>query len=185
MGIQVVMITGDNKRTAQAIDKEVGISEVLAEILPEGKSRKVKKYQSEGKTTAIVGDGINDAPALVQADVGIAISSGIDVAVESADIVLMKNDLMSVPASIDLSRKTIKNIKQNLFWAFFYNAAGIPITRGLLHIFGGPLLNLMIAAGAVSLSSVSVVTNALRLRKFKPKESNDYEKENIYRRNDL
>ena len=170
MGIQVVMITGDNKRTAQAIAREVGIKKVLAEILPEGKSLEVKKYQAEGKITAMVGDGINDSPALVQADVGIAISSGTDVAVESADIVLMKNDLMSVPASIDLSRKTIKNIKQNLFWAFFYNAAGIPIAMGLLHVFGGPLLNPMIAAGAMSLSSVSVVTNALRLRKFKPKE---------------
>jgi len=170
MGIQVVMITGDNQRTAKAIGKEVGIKEVLAEILPDGKAKEVKKFQNEGKITAMVGDGINDAPALVQSDVGIAISSGTDVAVESADIVLMNNDLISVPASIDLSRKTIKNIKQNLFWAFFYNTAGIPIAMGLLHVFGGPLLNPMIAAGAMSLSSVSVVSNALRLRKFKPKE---------------
>ena len=170
MGIRVVMITGDNERTAKAIAREVGIDEVLAEILPEGKALQVKKFQEQGNITAMVGDGINDAPALVQADVGIAVSSGTDVAVESADIVLMKNDLLAVPSSIDLSRQTIKNIKQNLFWAFFYNTAGIPVAMGVLYLLGGPLLNPMIAAAAMSLSSVSVVTNALRLRKFKPKE---------------
>ncbi len=168
MGIKTAMITGDNQNTAYAIAKEVGIDVVLAEVLPHEKSEKVKRIQSDGNIVAMVGDGINDSPALAQADVGIAIGSGTDVAIESADIVLMKNDLMDVPAAIKLSKSTIKNIKENLFWAFGYNTIGIPIAMGILYLFGGPLMNPMIAGAAMSLSSVSVVTNALRLKTFSP-----------------
>ena len=167
MGIQVAMMTGDHERTAQAIAAEVGIDRVFSEVLPQDKANYVSKLQEEGYIIAMVGYGINDAPALAQAQVGIAIGTGTDVAIESADAVLMKSDLMDVPAMLKLSRATIRNIKENLFWAFAYNVIGIPFAMGVLHLFGGPLLNPMIAGAAMSFSSVSVVLNALRLKRWK------------------
>lgn len=167
-GIRVYMMTGDHQITAKAIAKEVGITDVIAEVLPEDKSKEVGKLIEAGYKVAMVGDGINDAPALALADVGIAIGNGTDVAIESADIVLMRNDLMDVSTAIELSKKTIINIKENLFWAFFYNTLGIPVAMGVLYLFGGPLLDPMLAGAAMSFSSVSVVMNALRLKRFKP-----------------
>ena len=169
MGIEIVMLTGDNEKTAKAIAKELGISRVVAEVLPNEKAGKVKEIQAEGKKVAMVGDGINDAPALALADVGIAIGSGTDIAMESADIVLMRSDIMDVISAVQLSRKTMKNIKENLFWGLIFNIIGIPVAMGVLHLFGGPLLNPMIGAFAMSFSSVTVLVNALRLKIFKPK----------------
>lgn len=168
MGIKSVMITGDNKKTADAIARQVGIDTVVAEVLPEDKEKEVRNFQSEGKV-AMVGDGINDAPALARADVGIAIGAGTEVAIESADVVLMRSNLLDVASAVGLSRAVMRNIKQNLFWAFIYNAIGIPIAAGLLYHKFGILLNPMIAAAAMSFSSVSVVSNALRLKFFTPK----------------
>lgn len=167
MGIKTVMLTGDNSRTAKAVAGELDIDSYIAEVLPEEKAEHIKKLQQEGEVVAMAGDGINDAVALTQADVGIAVGQGTDVAIECADIVLIKDDLRDVCKAIRLSKATIRNIKQNLFWAFGYNSLGIPIAMGALHIFGGPLLNPMIAAAAMSLSSVSVVSNALRLKQCK------------------
>ena len=168
LGIDVVMLTGDNKKTAEAIRRQTGIDRVVAEVLPQDKEEEVRKLQAEGKKVAMIGDGINDAPALARADVGIAIGAGTDVAIESADIVLMKSDLLDAVAAIELSHAVIRNIKQNLFWAFFYNSIGIPLAAGVLFIPFGLKLNPMFAAAAMSFSSVSVVTNALRLKLFKP-----------------
>ncbi|WP_270619061.1 heavy metal translocating P-type ATPase [Streptococcus sanguinis] len=167
MGLEVIMLTGDREETATAIAQKAGIQKVIAGVLPDGKAAAIKNLQEAGKKLAMVGDGINDAPALVQADVGIAIGSGADVAIESADVVLMHSDLQDVVKAIKLSQATIRNIKENLFWAFAYNTLGIPIAMGILHLFGGPLLNPMLAGLAMSLSSVSVVANALRLGRFK------------------
>lgn len=167
MGIKILMLTGDNSRTAKAVAGELNIDSFVAEVLPEEKALHIKKLQEQGEVTAMAGDGINDAVALTQADVGIAVGQGTDVAIECADIVLIKDDLRDVCKAIRLSKATIRNIRQNLFWAFGYNTLGIPVAMGLLHIFGGPLLNPMIAAAAMSLSSVSVVSNALRLKTVK------------------
>ena len=169
LGLEVVMLTGDNKRTAHAIGRELGVTSVLAEVLPQDKERKIASLQAEGKKVAMVGDGINDAPALARAEVGLAIGAGTDVAIESADIVLMKSDLLDVAAAVELSRATIRNIRQNLFWAFFYNSLGIPLAAGVFYAALNWQLNPMFAAAAMSLSSVTVVTNALRLRFFRSK----------------
>jgi P-type Cu+ transporter len=168
MGIEVVMLTGDNKKTAEAIRKQLGISRAIAEVLPQDKEREIRKIQEQGRKVAMIGDGVNDAPALARADVGIAIGAGTDVAIESADIVLIRSDLLDAVTAVQLSKATIRNIKENLFWAFIYNAVGIPLAAGVFYFILGWKLNPMFAGGAMSLSSVSVVSNALRLKFFKP-----------------
>lgn len=167
MGVRVIMLTGDNRRTAEAVRQKLGISEVVAEVLPQDKEKKVSELKAQGHKVAMIGDGINDAPALAAADVGMAIGAGTDVAMESADIILMKNDLRDAVTAMKLSRAVIRNIKENLFWAFFYNCIGIPLAAGVLYPAFQIRLNPMFGAAAMSLSSIFVVGNALRLRGFK------------------
>ena len=167
LNIEVIMITGDNKRTGEAIAKQVGIDRVLAEVLPEDKAKEIKKLQQEGKKVAMVGDGINDAPALTQAEIGIAMGSGTDVAIESGDIVLIKEDLRDVVTAMDLSRYTMRKIKQNLFWAFFYNTIGLPLAAGVFYPWTGWLLSPIIAGAAMAFSSVSVLSNSLLMKRYK------------------
>jgi Cu+-exporting ATPase len=166
MGLALFMLTGDTERTARAIAARVGISEVMAEVLPEDKEAQIRALQENGLVTGMVGDGVNDAPALARADLGLAMGTGIDVAMESGDMVLTRGDLTSVVTALRLCRATVRNVKQNLFWALAYNVVLIPVAAGVLHLFGGPTLSPMLAAGAMAASSVSVVTNALRLRWF-------------------
>ena len=175
LGIDVVMLTGDNQRTADAIGRELGVTKVIAEVLPQDKEAVIASLQTEGRRVAMVGDGINDAPALARSDVGLAIGAGTDVAIESADIVLMKSDLLDAVTAVELSKATIRNVKQNLFWAFIYNIIGIPLAAGVWFPLTGWQLNPMFAAAAMSLSSVSVVSNALRLKLFKPRRSHPAE----------
>lgn len=174
MGRRVVLLTGDNQRTANAIARQIGVDQVIAQVLPQDKAKCVAQLQQQGQRVAMVGDGVNDAPALAQADVGLAIGAGTDIAIESADVVLMKSSLLDIPAAMDLSRAVLRNIKQNLFWAFFYNSIGIPVAAGVLYPALHLTLNPMLAAAAMSLSSVCVVSNALRLRGWKPPVFSDH-----------
>ena len=187
LGIEVVMLTGDNKRTAEAIRKKLDIDTVIAEVMPQDKEREIARLQEQGKTVAMIGDGVNDAPALARADVGMAIGAGTDVAIESADVVLMKNDLLDAVTAIRLSKAVIRNIKQNLFWAFFYNALGIPVAAGVFYTAFGWKLNPMLGAAAMSMSSIFVVTNALRLKRFRPfaKGEKNKQEEAVLQSNDI